>query len=58
MDAGFDKDEAELGVFVFSVALEMFAHGDSLERTVDQYRVFDWKGIVFNVCGITFLINM
>ena len=30
MNAGFDKNEAELGVFVFSVALEMLADSDSL----------------------------
>ena len=30
MDAGFDENEAELRVFVFSVALEMFANSDSL----------------------------
>ena len=41
MDAGFDENEAEFGVFVFSVAFEMFADGDSLERIVHQYLVFD-----------------
>ena len=30
MDAGFDKDEAEFRVFVFTVALEMLADGNSL----------------------------
>ena len=30
MDAGFDQDEAEFGVFVFAVALEVFADGDGL----------------------------
>ena len=30
MDAGFDKDEAEFGVLVFTVALEMLADGNSL----------------------------
>lgn len=32
MNAGFDEDEAELGVFVFAVALEVFADGDGLDR--------------------------
>ena len=31
MDAGFDEDEAEFGVFVLAVALEVFADGDGLE---------------------------
>lgn len=30
MDAGFNKNEAEFGVFVFSVALEMLADSNSL----------------------------
>lgn len=30
MDAGFNKDKAEFGVFVFSVALEMLANSDGL----------------------------
>ena len=30
MDAGFDKDEAEFRVLVFTVALEMLADGNSL----------------------------
>ena len=31
VDAGFYQDEAELGVLVFAVALEMLANGDGLE---------------------------
>ncbi len=30
MDAGFDEDEAEFGVFIFAVAFEVFADGDGL----------------------------
>lgn len=30
MNAGFDQNETELGVFVFSIALEVFAYGDGL----------------------------
>ena len=30
MDAGFDKNETEFGVFVFAVPLEMFADSDGL----------------------------
>ena len=30
MDAGFDEDEAEFRVLVFTVALEMLADGNSL----------------------------
>jgi hypothetical protein len=31
VDAGFDEDEAEFGVLVFAVALEVLADGDGLE---------------------------
>ena len=31
MDTGLDKNEAELGVLVLAVALEVLADGDSLE---------------------------
>ena len=30
MNAGFNEDKAEFGVFVFAVALEMLANGDGL----------------------------
>ena len=30
MDAGFDENKAEFGIFVLSVALEMLANSDSL----------------------------
>ena len=30
MDAGFDEDEAEFGVLVFAVALEVLADGNGL----------------------------
>lgn len=30
MNPGFDENEAELGVLVFAIALEMLADGDSL----------------------------
>lgn len=30
VDSGFDQNEAELGVLVFAVSLEMLADGDSL----------------------------
>ena len=30
MDAGFDENEAEFGVLVFAVPLEMLADGDGL----------------------------
>ena len=30
MDAGFDQNEAEFGVLVLPIALEMFANGHSL----------------------------
>ena len=58
MDAGFDENEAEFGIFVFSIALEMFANCNSLWRTVRQHLLFDWRRIVFDVCGVTFLINI
>jgi hypothetical protein len=31
VDAGFDEDEAEFGVLVFAVALEVLTDGDGLE---------------------------
>ena len=36
MNAGFDKNEAEFGVLVFAVALEVLADGDGL---VDTYQL-------------------
>ena len=30
MNAGFDENESELAVFVFAIALEVLADGDSL----------------------------
>lgn len=30
MDAGFDQNEAEFGIFVFTIALEMLSYGDGL----------------------------
>jgi len=32
VDAGFDEDQAEFGVLVFAVALEVLADGDGLEH--------------------------
>ena len=34
MDAGLDENEAELGVLVLAVALQMLADGDSLVQGV------------------------
>ena len=36
MDAGFDQNEAEFGVLVFAVALEVLADGDGLVNDTHQ----------------------
>ena len=36
MNAGFDENEAEFGVLVFTVALEVLADGDGL---IDTYQL-------------------
>ena len=36
MDAAFDENEAELGVLVLAITLEMFADGDCLLYQVEQ----------------------
>jgi hypothetical protein len=36
VDAGFDENEAELGVLVLAVALEVLADGDGLNITVSE----------------------
>jgi len=40
VDSGFDEDEAELGVLVLSVALEVLADGDGL---LDQHVEVFWN---------------
>ena len=61
MDAGFDKDEAEFRVLVFTVALEMLADGNSLSSRQRQSPSLGKKR--GKKCGrsevdATFLINM
>lgn len=34
MDTGLDENEAELGVLVLAVALEVLADGDGLEKVI------------------------
>lgn len=41
MDAGFDQDEAEFRVFVFAIALEVFADGYGLWKVKDYVRDID-----------------
>ena len=65
MDAGFDQDEAEFGILVFTVALEVLADGDGLRLCQN-----DFQGLQSTVAGgqdarvvleadlHTFLINM
>jgi hypothetical protein len=40
VDAGFDEDKAELGVFVLAVALEVLADGHGLRECENQARNF------------------
>ena len=65
MDAGFDEDEAEFGVLVFAVALEVLADGDGLVMEIKVNAnegnfsgcLQDWLMGLGGVTG-TFLINM
>jgi hypothetical protein len=65
VDAGFDEDEAEFGVLVFAVALEVLADGDGLEMEIkvnaNEGKISgylqDWLMSLEGVTG-TFLINM
>jgi hypothetical protein len=38
MDSGLDKNEAELGVFVLSIALKMLSYGNSLQEVRRLFR--------------------
>jgi uncharacterized membrane protein YkoI len=65
VDAGLDEDEAEFGVLVFAVALEVLADGDGLEMEIkvnaNEGKISgylqDWLMSLEGVTG-TFLINM
>ena len=54
MDAGFNKNKAEFGVFVFSVALEMLADSDGL--SLINHLLSCWAN--GERLKATFLINM
>jgi hypothetical protein len=48
VDAGFDEDKAELGVFVLAVALEVLADGHGLRQSMrTKHEIFppqlEWK---------------
>ena len=53
MDAGLDENEAEFGVLVLAVALEVLAHGDGLVVFVSK---FECRG--GGECMQTFLMSM
>lgn len=57
MDTRLDEDEAEFGVLVFAVALEMLPDGDGLGTVVNIQAVLE-KAFFCHVLCLTFLINM
>jgi hypothetical protein len=65
VDAGFDENEAEFGVLVFAVALEVLADSDGLEieLRLDQFSELFVTSVGLLGDGLgeiihTFLINM
>ena len=55
MNAGFDQNEAELGVLVLAIALEMLADGDGLADTISKFVL----GTLMVVVWVqTFLMSM
>ena len=51
MNAGFDKNEAEFGVLVFAVALEVLADGDGL-NDIHQLPILPPETERESVCAI------
>jgi hypothetical protein len=45
VDAGFDEDKTELGVFVLAVALKVFADGHSLRQRVRTKHQIPFAGL-------------
>jgi len=46
VDARFDQDEAEFGVFVFAVALKVFANGNGLAAVSELSNVITNNNII------------